>query len=151
MQGIHAILALKKRPQHKGLIVIAAKLEQLQPLLRPLSQHEQQALQTAFDQQTRPTTFLLHAHDRVLPVLRGHHDKIAVRLTQHPEARALCLSLGHALVSTSANEAGKHSIRRRAELIHQFGDRCLILPGQCGANQRPSTLIDYETGRILRP
>ena len=36
-QAVHRLLALKQRPEHKGLILIAAHYEQLLPYIEPLS------------------------------------------------------------------------------------------------------------------
>ena len=36
-QALRRVIALKGRPNHKGLIVVAASIEQLAPLIRPLS------------------------------------------------------------------------------------------------------------------
>lgn len=145
--AIRRVLALKARPNHKGLIVIAASLAQVRPLIRPLSAAEEAELARYWP---GPYTFLLPASPRVSPLLRGRHDKIAVRVTAHGEAAALCRALGSALVSTSANRAGQKSLKTAQACRRAFGPAVLTLPGRIGRSRRPSTIIDFETGRVLR-
>lgn len=147
VRAIRRVLALKARPNHKGLIVIAASLEQVRPLIRPLSAAEEAELGRYWP---GPYTLLLPASRRVSPLLRGRHDKIAVRVTAHGEAAALCRALGTALVSTSANRAGQTSLKTARACRRVFGAAVLTLPGRIGGSRRPSTIIDFETGRVLR-
>lgn len=147
VRAIRRILALKRRPNHKGLIVIAANLAQLQPLVRPLSPQQQALLAQYWP---GPYTFLLPAADKVPALLRGRHQRLAVRVSDHADAAALCRTLGSALVSTSANLAGKQSLKSAKACRRVFGDKVLTLSGRVGKRRKPSTIIDLETGRILR-
>ncbi|OHX15968.1 threonylcarbamoyl-AMP synthase [Chromobacterium amazonense] len=147
VRAIHRVLAIKARPNHKGLIVIAADFEQIRHLVRPLSAAQRAELARYWP---GPYTFLLPASRRVPPALRGRHDKIAVRVTAHGEAAALCRALGTALVSTSANRAGQKSLKTAQACRKAFKDKVLTLPGRIGKRRKPSTIIDLETGRVLR-
>ncbi|MBW7566586.1 L-threonylcarbamoyladenylate synthase [Chromobacterium subtsugae] len=147
VRAIRRVLAIKARPNHKGLIVIAADFEQIRHLVKPLNAAQRAELERHWP---GPYTFLLPASRRVPPALRGRHDKIAVRVTAHGEAAALCRSLGTALVSTSANRAGQKSLKRARACRMAFKDRVLTLPGRIGKRRKPSTIIDLESGRVLR-
>lgn len=147
VRAIRRVLELKARPRHKGLIVIAASLEQVRPLIRPLSAAEQAELARYWP---GPYTLLLPASHRVPSLLRGRHNKIAVRVTAHGEAAALCRALGTALVSTSANRAGQKALKSARACRHAFGHAVLTLPGRIGTRRQPSTIVDFETGRVLR-
>lgn len=147
VRGLRRILNVKARPCHKGLIVIAADLAQIRPLIRPLTAAQEAELARHWP---GPTTVLLPASRRVPPILRGRHDKIAVRLTAHPEAAALCKALGSALVSTSANRAGKKALKTARACKDAFAGSVLTLPGRIGKRRKPSRIIDLESGRILR-
>ncbi len=140
------ILRLKRRPQKKGMIVLAADLAQLRPLLAPLSKTDESRLQEYWP---GPVTLLLPASRKALPLLRGKHKTLAVRVTDHPQAAALCRLLGP-LVSTSANLAGQPSIRTARGCIRRFGSHVLTVPGRVGRRRKPSTIIDFKTGRRLR-
>lgn len=145
-QGLKAILRLKGRPQRKGMIVVAASLDQVRPLLRPLSGADEAKLMHYWP---GPYTFLLPAARRVLPLLRGKHPTLAVRITAHPATVALCRSLGP-LVSTSANRSGKPSIRDARNCRRQFGQAVQVITGRVGRARKPSTIIDFASGRVLR-
>ena len=84
------------------------------------------------------------------PALRGRHAQLAVRITAHGEAAALCRALGTALVSTSANRAGQRSLKTARACRQAFGERVLTLPGRIGKRRKPSTIIDFASGRVLR-
>jgi L-threonylcarbamoyladenylate synthase len=146
-QALKRVLAIKARPNHKGLIVIASDLDQLRGLVLPLSAGQRAELLRYWPGHY---TFLLAADPRVPQVLRGHHDKIAVRITAHGQAAALCRMLGSPLVSTSANRAGKKSLRTARECQRAFGPGVLTLPGLIGKRRKPSTIIDLATGQVLR-
>lgn len=148
VRAIRRILAIKARPTHKGLIVIAANLQQLRPLIRPLTPAQLATVQRYWP---GPYTFLLPASRRVPTLLRGRHDKIAVRISAHGEAAALCQALGSPLVSTSANRAGQKSLKTARACRQAFGrEKVLTLKGRIGKRRKPSTIIDLDSGRVLR-
>ena len=147
--ALRKVIALKKRPQHKGLIVIAADFSQLQPLLAPLTTTEI----TAITQQwPAPRTLLLPVRRRqVLPALRGRgRQTLAVRIPDLATARFLCRAVGRPLVSTSCNRAGKKVCRTEREVRHQFGRRVMILSGRTGGRKQPSQIVDWVSGKRLR-
>lgn len=148
VRAIRRILAIKGRPTHKGLIVIAANLQQLRPLIRPLTPAQLTTVQRYWP---GPYTFLLPASRRVPTLLRGRHDKIAVRISAHGEAAALCRALGSPLVSTSANRAGQKSLKTARGCRQAFSrQQVLTLQGRIGKRRKPSTIIDLDSGRVLR-
>ena len=122
------ILMLKQRPMHKGLIIIAADLEQLKPWIAPLPKA---ATMTLLQQ---PITWIVPAQQQTPRCLRGNHDSIAVRLTKHPLAAALCRAAGHALVSTSANISQRPPARTALGVRMRFRKRLdYVLNGAVGS------------------
>jgi L-threonylcarbamoyladenylate synthase len=55
-----------------------------------------------------------------------------------------------ALVSTSANRSGAKPAKTEAQCRRLFGASVWVLPGKIGTRARPSRLIDYPSGRIVR-
>lgn len=147
-RAVHRILALKRRPVAKGLILIAAEFEQLQPYLL--------ALEPAVLAQVRtpgpdPITWLLPARSEVPYWLCGAHDTLAVRVTDHPLSAELCRAFGKPLVSTSANRAGRPPARTALRVRRQLGkgvDRIVV--GRLGGALRPSAIHDPFSGRVVR-
>ncbi len=140
------VLALKKRSPDKGLIVIAADIDQLAPLIRPLDEASRKVM---LDTWPGPVTWVVPSD--APPWLTGGRGTLAVRVTAHPESRALCRRSGMALVSTSANVSARPPARTALAVRQAFsGAIDYILPGRTGGNERPSELKDLATGRVLR-
>lgn len=146
-RAVMKILRLKRRPQHKGLILIGSDFSQFKPYITPLAEGQWQKISPSWP---GPVTWLLPAPHSTPVWLRGRHSSIAVRITAHSLAARLCHVLGMALVSTSANRSGQHPARSYKACKHLFGDRVFTLPGLVGRRKRPSTIRDLLTGDAVR-
>ena len=146
-KAVLRLLRLKQRPQSKGLILIADQYAQLAPFLQTLSPDAQEKLQRDGAQ---ATTYLMPVKPSTPRWLRGAHDTLAVRITAHAGAAALCNALGMALVSTSANRSGHQPARTYAQCQRMFGNRVLVLPGRVGKRKKPSTIRAWVSGKIIR-
>lgn len=146
-QAVRRLLAIKQRPVSKGLILLAAELAQLEPYI-VLSTTQRHSLQQHWP---LATTYLVEASSHTPAWIRGDHSKVAIRVTQHPVARALARQLHGPLVSTSANRAGEAACRNQFQLQRQLGAELdFIVSGQCDLAARPSTIIDLDSGAVLR-
>ena len=145
--AVQRLLQLKQRPQHKGLILIAGKYAQLAPYLQPLPLLDQKKLQCDGAQ---AITWLMPVKASCPRWLRGAHDTLAVRITAHRSAAALCNALNMALVSTSANRSGAKPARTYAQCRRLFGKNVWVLPGRTGNRKRPSTILAWSDGKIVR-
>ncbi len=146
-RAVQRILQLKRRPQHKGLILIASNYRQVARYVQPLTVAEQVRLREGGAQ---AVTFLLPAKASCPRWLRGEHDTLAVRLTSYPFARTLCRKVNGALVSTSANRGGQKPAKTYAVCQQRFGKRAWVLRGQVGKRRQPSTIRAWADGKILR-
>lgn len=148
-QAVERILELKQRPMDKGVILVASSVEQVRFLLDPLPPE----LQTEAERHwPGPVTCLLpDVRQQVPEWVRGRHHSIAVRVSAHPVVRALCEAVGHPLVSTSCNPAGRQPARHVWQVRKYFGDALdWLVPGALGGNRQPSRIIDIATGQRLR-
>ncbi|MGC8731374.1 MAG: L-threonylcarbamoyladenylate synthase [Halothiobacillaceae bacterium] len=146
--ALRKLLELKRRPWHKGLILIAARPVQFEPFLAPL---DTERVERAHAHWPGPTTWLWPAQPWVSPLLRGEHHTLAVRVPGHPLARALCDAFGGALVSTSANRSIQEPARSPLEVRRKLGPcTVFIISGAVDRKARPSRIIDIRSGRILR-
>ena len=150
--AVRRILAIKRRPERKGLILIAAEFKALRPFVLPLEPARMAEIKTSWP---GANTWLLPARPETPSWLTGEHETIAVRIPSHPVARALCKGWagygGGALVSTSANIAERPPARTALEVrrrLPQGPD--LILNAPCGGHTRPSVIRDARTGQVLR-
>lgn len=148
--AVARLLELKQRPIEKGLILIASKMDQLEPYIDWQALNEAQRARI-LQSWPGPYTWLIPALPRAPVWLRGQHASLAVRITAHPIAAALCGAAGSALVSTSANLSGHRPARSALEVRQALGDRLdYILPGTVGGATNPSTITDAVTGRVVR-
>ena len=146
--AVETLLRLKCRSPKKGLILVAAHYSQLEPYLRPLSRREMHAVGARWP---GATTWLLPARSETPYWLTGGGARLAVRVTAHALAAALCDCFGGALVSTSANRSGLPPARNSLAVRKYFGNSLdYILPGCVGGAERPSEIIDLQTGKVLR-
>jgi L-threonylcarbamoyladenylate synthase len=141
------ILAIKQRDPAMGLILIAAEPGQLA---------EWVGSGVRLDELTstveRPVTWIVPADSSVPFLVRGQNAGIAVRITRHPVAAALCRAAASALVSTSANTSGRPPARNLFVLRRVFGHLVdCVVPGRCGPASGVSEIRDWESGRIIRP
>lgn len=144
--AVEKIIRLKGRGAAKGLILIAANRNQLRPYATRAS------IEAAWNRGRwpGPVTWVLPAAKTCPRWLTGGRDTVAVRITAHAGAAALCKQAGMALVSTSANKSGESPAKTAAECEAVFGKRLRVLEGKIGARKRPSTLIDFASGKVLR-
>lgn len=148
LRAVERLLSLKQRSRDKGLILIAAEFDQLSPYLAEI---ENSLKANIFSTWPGPVTWLWPAKPEVSNLLRGKHDTIAVRVTAHPLAAALCRAFGGPLVSTSANLSGKPPTRTADEVRIQLAERVdYVLEGETGGLSRPSQIRDALTGAVIR-
>ena len=147
-RAVLRLLALKRRPACKGLILIAADFAQIEPFLEPLSPADQSRLAATWP---GPHTWLIPARPATPRWLRGRHDTLAVRVTAHPLAAALCRIFGHPLVSTSANLSGRPPARTALAVRRQLGRHLdHILPGPTGGAAKPTEIRELRSGKRVR-
>lgn len=148
VRALRRVMALKKRPQHKGLIVVGADWSQLQPLLADLPVSAVTQIQAIWP---AAKTLLLPVKPQLPIALRGRNRQtLAVRVPDFEPTRFLCRAVGSALVSTSCNRAGKRASSSQREVQRQFGRQVMVIGGRTGGRKQPSQIIDWATGRRLR-
>jgi L-threonylcarbamoyladenylate synthase len=147
--AVTRLLAIKRRSWRKGLILIAADLAQLEPyVVLPPEPARSGVLATW----PGPHTWVLDARPGAPRWITGGRDGVAVRVTAHPLARALCASVGAALVSTSANVSRRPPHRSLMKLRRDLGRAVdYILAGPLGGEARPTPIRDARSGDTLRP
>ena len=148
-RAVEALLALKKRPKDKGLILIADNYQQLLPYIDDSFLTEQQR-QTIWSSWPGPVTWVMPAKVSTPDWLTGRFSSLAVRVTDHPQVKELCQKFGKPLVSTSANLNGEPPCRFAAEVSQQFGNEFPVLAGNVGGRENPSEIRDALTWDLIR-
>jgi L-threonylcarbamoyladenylate synthase len=145
--AIERIIRLKGRSPTTGFILIGESLAQLAPWIAP-TESEQQQIQIIAP---TPTTWVVTADPAASALLTGGRPTIAIRVTYHPVARALCTLAGSPLISSSANRHRRSPARTALAVRSRFaGAIDVVVGGAVGSLQRPTEIREAATGRILR-
>ena len=130
--AVTRILQLKGRPVEKGVILIASELSIFQPYLVELTDEQRQRMNSSWP---GATTWVVPHNGSLPDWVTGGRDNVAIRVSGHPLARALCQRLQMPLVSTSANRSGEPAATTDSEVKQQLGSE-----------------LDYVlTGKVLTP
>jgi len=140
-QALLKLLDVKQRPKEKGLILIAASIEQL----------TEKQVNTIKASWPGPVTWIVPVKTTTLPLVTGQFDSIAVRVTAHSQVKAICNAFGKPITSTSANLSGLEPCRSVAEVEAQLGNTgVVIFQGEVGNRTQPTEIRDAKTGNTLR-
>lgn len=143
------LLTLKRRGVEKGVILVAAAFSQLRPFVEDLDESLRRRIETCWP---GSTTWLLPGRKDVPFWLTGGRKTVAVRVTAHRQAASLCEAYGGALVSTSANIAGRPPARSALGVRRRFGTAVdYVLGGRVGGDRRPTEIRDALSDRVIRP
>lgn len=146
--AVGRILQLKRRSVDKGLIVIAASMEQVLPYLQGLTPAQMDQLS---DSWPAPLTWLVPKNRHVPDWISGRFESVAIRVSAHPVVQALCKLYGGPIVSTSANPQSLPAATTALDVHRYFGRQLdAVAPGVVGKRRQPSQIRDLLTDKVLR-
>ena len=146
--AVMRILDIKSRSLSAGLILVSHDYALLEDWLLP-SPSELKALQT---QQGQPVTWVVTANPATPDWLTGGRPTLAIRISAHPVINSLCAATGSALVSTSANRAGRPAARSALSVRKSLGSSIdYVVPGALGDAPGASEIRVAQDNRVLRP
>jgi L-threonylcarbamoyladenylate synthase len=147
--AVEKILLLKRRSQAKGLILIASHIDQFAPFLKGLDADHQRAMLVDYN---KPVTWLVPDNGAAPDWIVGEHNTVALRITDHPIAAALCQLVAGPIVSTSANPQGLAAattgLRERSYFARGID---YLTPGAIGAARHASEIRNLITSEVVRP
>jgi L-threonylcarbamoyladenylate synthase len=146
--AVARLLRIKQRDVSKGVILIADSFARLRPFIGAIEESRLNGIRSDWP---GPVTWLLPAAPWVPSWLTGNHASLAMRVTDHPIASALCRTAGMPLVSTSANLSGRAPARTPLQArIRCANEVDMVLHGATGGLCRPTTIRDALSGATLR-
>ncbi|WP_219702438.1 L-threonylcarbamoyladenylate synthase [Marinomonas lutimaris] len=146
--AVRRILTLKSRPESKGLILVAGAQEELSPWLNTLD--SKAALRLLSRNQT-PTSWVVPDTTITPSWVRGEHQSVAIRLSQHEPVQRLCAAFKGVIVSTSANPARLEPAMSAEEVNAYFGEKVdAIFDASLGEASQPSQVRDILTDTLFR-
>ncbi len=148
--AVGRLLALKGRPVEKGLILVAAGLDQLDGLIdwSALPGERRSRIEADWP---GPVTWTLPATSKVPVWIRGRFPTVAVRISAHSVMQALCRAFDGPVVSTSANRSGQPPALGCDQAVGSFGEALAgCVEGALGGHAGPTPIYDGLTGAPLR-
>ena len=163
-QAVTHLLAIKARPVSKGLIVLTASVEDIQPFLAPLPASRQAEIITSWqtDGQQQASTWLLPIPDKLpMPIpdwVTGGRATLAIRVIAHETIKALCTQLRQPsnpygfLISTSCNPSAYPPAQNLQQAQDYFAELPEVgfLSGQTLHFTAPSQIREALTGQVVR-
>jgi L-threonylcarbamoyladenylate synthase len=147
-EAVQKILHLKHRLVAKGLVLIVSGWNQAKNLVAPI---DSKILAKILDESSPATTWVFPVTTIVPRWIIGNHHSVALRITKHPIAKALCNAYQGALVSTSSNIEGEPPALTVLEVQNYFPKGLdFIVEGEVGDSKRPTMIRNALTNKILR-
>ncbi|MBI2435718.1 MAG: threonylcarbamoyl-AMP synthase [Candidatus Hydrogenedentes bacterium] len=144
-RALEALYRVKGRDPRQPVLLIVADESQLGSLTSEVSPEARRLIQAFWP---GSLSLLLPPAAEVPATLLGPEGKVCVRCPGAPIARALCAAFSGPLTSTSANLSGAPAARTaRAALLPGVA---LVLDGGTLPESAPSTVVDPDSGEVLR-
>ncbi|SHO45501.1 L-threonylcarbamoyladenylate synthase [Desulfopila aestuarii] len=118
--ALQELFTLKKRPQHKPILVLISRLEQLEKFAATIPLPYLSLIDCYWP---GPLTLVFPARPEISDILTGGTGTIGIRLTPHPVACRIIEQLGGPITATSANLSSHEPARTARQVKDYFGDR----------------------------
>jgi L-threonylcarbamoyladenylate synthase len=142
-QAVQRVFEIKGRSEQQSIPLIAATVEQA----RALGHFSALAARLADRFWPGPLTLIVQQKVPLAPGV-AQQGTVAVRVPDHPIARALAAGLGFAITSTSANRSGAQPCATAEEVINAVGASVsIVVDGGPTRGGSPSTIVDV-TGAV---
>jgi L-threonylcarbamoyladenylate synthase len=148
-EAVLKVFSLKGRPADNPLIVHISSLYMLEDFTDEIPGTARKLIEVFWP---GPLTMIFKKKEKVLDLITGGLDTVAVRMPDHPLALSL-ISHSGPVVAPSANKSGKPSPTKPEHVLHDFGsDFPVVDGGECRIGLE-STVIDItaEPIQIYRP
>ncbi|WP_166821566.1 L-threonylcarbamoyladenylate synthase [Thalassoroseus pseudoceratinae] len=149
--AVSRVFAVKERPKFDPLIVHLADYEQLSTVADVENSLVEQLAAVFWP---GPLTLVLPKKPNVPDLVTSGLPTVAVRIPEHPQARALIAAAGKPIAAPSANPFGRISPTRADHVAEQLGTKIdyIFDGGPCRVGVE-STVLDVSTNppTLLRP
>ena len=150
-EAVSQIFIAKGRPSDNPLILHIASREQLEPLVKSISQEMKMIMEKFWP---GPLTILFKKSDFVPSVITAGLDTVAIRMPNHPVALEFIRLSGVPIAAPSANTSGRPSPTEANHVIEDlYGKVHMIIDGGPTGIGVESTVLDLSGDMpiILRP
>lgn len=144
-KALARLFEIKGRKAGKPVLLIVADAQQLRQVVAAVPPRAEYYMQRFWP---GPLTLLFERAAGLPDAVTASGPRVAVRCPGCDTARELCRVFGGALTSTSANESGRPPARSVGEIA--LSGVTVAIDGGVLPESAPSTLLDPETGAVLR-
>ena len=147
---VDRIFQIKKRPQHKPLLLLIDPLSQPQFTVQ-MSPPTKDLIRQFWP---GPLTLIVPASPEIPHFLRSPQDTVAIRFSSSPVVQKLISTGRCPLIGTSANLSNARDHQNPCDVLQQLGDAIdLLIDGGETLGMQPSTIVDTTTNpfQIVRP
>lgn len=146
-QAVEHLFHVKQRPMEKGVILVAASVEQIAPWVKLCGYDWQDAVLNTWP---GPVTWVLPLEKSMPDWITGGRDTVAIRVSDHPVVQQLCTEFDGPVVSTSANITQQLPAKSCEQVQNVFADKVFCIDAPLGQLTQPTQIRDAQTGKVLR-
>ncbi|HSW88033.1 MAG TPA: L-threonylcarbamoyladenylate synthase [Candidatus Saccharimonadales bacterium] len=150
-KALQRLFKIKQRSATQSVPVLVDSVTMAQEYVQPIPKEVKEKLMDAY-WPGGLTIVLPCLTEKVLPLVRGNRDTLAVRIPNHPLILELIKGVGVPIIGTSANFHGQSTPTKQEEINPELTELVdFVLPGTC-LNRQSSTIIDcsIKPWEILR-
>lgn len=144
-QALERLFEAKGRDRGNPVLLVVANDEQLREVVAEISPASMACIRAFWP---GPLSLLFEPSARLPRELLGGRDRVCVRQTSSSVARDLCLAVGSAITSTSANWSGEPAARCLSQVT--LAGIAVGIDGGELEPSAPSTVFDADRGIIVR-
>lgn len=148
--AVQKLFDLKGRASNVAIPVLIGEIDQLANYVREVPAVAEKLIEEFWP---GPLTLIFWAKELFPKELLAGSEKIAIRLSSHPIAKALAKNFGLPLTTTSANASGSPAASNIAQVEKYFGNRIDgVIEGQESHSIQASTIVDVTVNppKIVR-
>jgi L-threonylcarbamoyladenylate synthase len=145
--AVSKLLAIKGRAETKGLILVAASIEQFDDYLEGLEPALRAKLKCSWPGHI---TWLVPDNGFTPNWIKGKNQYVALRVSAYQPVVDLCLAFGGPIVSSSANISGHPTVKWPWQLRRQLPSLDYCMNGPLGLAGKPSEIRELISGKVLR-
>lgn len=141
-KALKRIFQIKGREETKPLLLLVGERSWVPGLVKKISPLAELLMEKFWP---GPLTLVFEALPHLSPAITADTGRVGLRISSHPAARSLVLTVGRAITATSANASGQPSISTAPEVFQTVGGSLeAILDGGKTAGGLGSTILDVS-------
>lgn len=144
--AVAKVFAVKKRQEHKPLLLLIEKIEQLDTIVQETPPAYWPLIKKYWP---GPLTLVFPAKATLNSKITGNSGTVGVRISPHPVAQELVRLMGKPITATSANISGYPPARSAQEVVSMLGDKiAYTIDGGPAAAGLCSTIVGVQNGKL---